>query len=67
MSGAARAVIERDEDLVPPRDVVLFSLDARNPEFVSAGEDLLILNADERGREKRPSAIALYVRHTGAG
>jgi type VI secretion system protein ImpJ len=66
MSGAARAVVERDEDLVPPRDVVLFSLDARNPEFVVPGEDLLIFNADERGREKRPSAISLYVRHTGA-
>jgi type VI secretion system protein ImpJ len=64
ISGAPRAVIERDEDLVPPRDVVLFSL-VPDPEFVSADEDLLILNADERGREKRPSAIALYVRHTG--
>ncbi len=65
ISGAPRAVIERDEDLVPPRDVVLFSL-LPDAEFVSAGEDLIVLNADERGREKRPSAIALYVRHTGA-
>jgi type VI secretion system protein ImpJ len=66
MSGALRAVIDRDDDLVPPRDVVLFSL-VPGSEFVSPDEDLQILNADERGREKRPSAIVLYVRHAGNG
>lgn len=62
--GARRSLIERDEDLVPPRDVLLFSL-APDPEFVEPGEVLQIFNAGERGHETRPSAIVMYVRHTG--
>lgn len=62
--GARRSLIERDEDLVPPRDVLLFSL-APDAEFVKSGEDLQVFNAGERGLETRPSAIVMYVRHTG--
>jgi type VI secretion system protein ImpJ len=62
--GARRSVIERDEDLVPPRDVILFSL-MPDPEYVEPGEVLQIFDAGSTGRETRPSAIVLYVRHTG--
>jgi type VI secretion system protein ImpJ len=62
--GARRSLIERDEDLVPPRDVLLFSL-APDPEFVEPGQVLQIFNTTAHGQDSRPSAIVLYVRHTG--
>ena len=62
--GARRSLIERDDDLVPPRDVLLFSL-APDPEFVEPGQPLQIFNAGVQGQENRPSAIVMYVRHTG--
>lgn len=62
--GARRSLIERDDDLVPPRDVLLFSL-APDPEFVEPGQLLQIFNAGVQGQETRPSAIVMYVRHTG--
>jgi type VI secretion system protein ImpJ len=63
--GARRSLIERDEDLVPPRDVLLFSL-MPDPEYVEPGEVLQIFDAaGGRGQETRPSAIVLYVRQTG--
>ena len=62
--GARRSVIERDEDLVPPRDVLLFSF-VPDPEFVEPGQVLQIFNTEQRGQETRPSAIVLYVRQVG--
>ncbi|HVF44454.1 MAG TPA: type VI secretion system baseplate subunit TssK [Pyrinomonadaceae bacterium] len=62
--GARRSLVERDDDLVPPRDVLLFSL-APDPEFVEPGQPLQIFNAGVQGQETRPSAIVMYVRHTG--
>jgi type VI secretion system protein ImpJ len=61
--GARRELIERDEDLVPPRGVVLFSLRA-DPEFVEPDEELQIFNAGEHGPSQRPQEIVLYVRNT---
>ena len=49
--GARRSVIERDEDLVPPRDVLLFSL-VPDPEFVEPGQVLQIFNTEQRGQAK---------------
>ncbi|HYY93479.1 MAG TPA: type VI secretion system baseplate subunit TssK [Pyrinomonadaceae bacterium] len=60
--GARRELIERDEDLVPPRGVVLFSLRA-DPEFVEPDEELQIFNAGEYGSSQRPQEIVLYVRN----
>ncbi|HKG13187.1 MAG TPA: type VI secretion system baseplate subunit TssK [Pyrinomonadaceae bacterium] len=62
--GARRSLVERDQDLVPPRDVLLFSL-APDPEFVEPGQVLQIFNAGVQGQETRPSAIVMYVRQTG--
>src|SRR5205085_10114321 len=60
--GARRELVERDEDLVPPRGVVLFSLRA-DPEFVEPDEELQIFNAGEHGPSQRPQEIVLYVRN----
>lgn len=59
--GARREQIEADEDLVPPRGVVLFSLKA-DPEFIEPHEVLQIFNAGVRTGALRPSEIVLYVR-----
>jgi type VI secretion system protein ImpJ len=66
VSGAPRALIERDEDLVPPRDVVLFAL-SPDKEYVVPGEELQIFNAGERGKRLRPQEIVLYVREKRSG
>ena len=60
--GARRELIERDEDLVPPRGVVLFAL-RPDAEFVEPEEELQIYNAGERGPSQRPQEIVLYVRN----
>lgn len=60
--GARRRLIERDEDLVPPRGVVLFALQA-DREFVEPDEELQIFNAGEYGQSQRPQEIVLYVRN----
>ena len=60
--GARRELIERDEDLVPPRGVVLFSL-RPDSEFVEPDEELQIFNAGEHGPSQRPQEIVLYVRN----
>lgn len=60
VTGAPRAVVERDEDLVPARDEVLFTL-APDREYVEPRELLQVYNGDGRGQ--RPAAIVLYVRH----
>ena len=60
--GARRELIERDEDLVPPRGVVLFSL-RPDSEFIEPDEELQIFNAGEHGPSQRPQEIVLYVRN----
>lgn len=59
--GARRELMEPDEELVPPRGVVLFSL-KYDPEFIEPNEVLQIFNASERGHRARPAEIVLYVR-----
>jgi type VI secretion system protein ImpJ len=61
--GARRQLIERDEDLVPPRGVVLFSL-RPDPEFVEPDEELQIFHAGEYGPSQRPQEIVLYVKNS---
>jgi type VI secretion system protein ImpJ len=60
--GARRDLIERDEDLVPPRGVALFALKA-DREFVEPDEVLQIFNASTTGQSQRPAEIVLYVRN----
>jgi type VI secretion system protein ImpJ len=60
--GARRELIERDEDLVPPRGVVLFRL-RPDPEFIEPDEELQIFNAGEHGQSQRPQELVLYVRN----
>jgi hypothetical protein len=60
--GARRELIERDEDLVPPRGVALFALKA-DPEFVEQDEVLQIFNGSPTGQSQRPAEIVLYVRN----
>ena len=60
--GALREFIEKDQDLLPVRGVLLFSL-RPDPEFIRPGERLLILNFGERGRAFSPVEIVLYVKY----
>lgn len=60
--GAARHFIERDEELIPARSVVLFSLRA-DPEFIDPNEVVQIFNAADRRGALRPAEIVLYVRN----
>lgn len=62
--GARREQIESDEDIIPPRGVVLFSLKA-DTEFIEPHEDLQIFNAGLRNSTSRPSEIVLYVKNAG--
>ncbi|MBD0371097.1 MAG: type VI secretion system baseplate subunit TssK [Pyrinomonadaceae bacterium] len=59
--GARREHIEGDDELVPSRGVVLFSLKA-DPEFIKPHEVLQIFNANRSAGALRPSEIVLYVR-----
>ena len=59
--GAVRQFVEKDQELVPVRGVVLFTLKVE-PEFVRAGEQLQILNFGERGRGNYPLEVVLYVK-----
>jgi type VI secretion system protein ImpJ len=58
--GAPRRFTEREDDLAPMRGVLLFLL-TPSPEFVRPGEQLQILNPDDRGGA-HPSAITLYIK-----
>jgi type VI secretion system protein ImpJ len=60
--GATRNHIKRDGDLVPPRDVVLFSLKA-DPEFIVPGEMLQIFNRSTHRDAARPVEIVLHVKN----
>jgi type VI secretion system protein ImpJ len=59
--GAIRQYVDRDQDLVPARGVILFSLKPE-AEFIRPGEMLQILNFNERPGSMRPLEIVLYVK-----
>jgi type VI secretion system protein ImpJ len=61
MRGAPREFLEKDQELVPVRGVLLFGLKA-DSEFVKAGERLQVLNPTQRGRDASPLEIVLYVK-----
>jgi type VI secretion system protein ImpJ len=60
--GARRHHIKRDGDLVPPKDVVLFSLKA-DPEFIEPDAPLQIFNRSARRDAARPVEIVLHVKN----
>jgi type VI secretion system protein ImpJ len=60
--GAARYHIKRDGDLVPPKDVVLFSLKA-DAEFIEPDEMLQIFNRSAHRDAARPVEIVLHVKN----
>jgi type VI secretion system protein ImpJ len=62
--GAQRQFVEKDQELVPVRGVVLFTLRV-DAEFIKPGEQLQILNFGERGRTFSPLEIVLYVKRGG--
>jgi type VI secretion system protein ImpJ len=61
--GAQRQFIEKDQELVPTRGLVLFGLKA-DPEFVRSGETLQILNFGDRWKTMSPIEIVLYVKRS---
>jgi hypothetical protein len=60
--GARRNHIKRDGDLVPPKDVVLFSLKP-DSEFIEPGETLQIFNQSAHRDAQRPVEIVLHVKN----
>jgi type VI secretion system protein ImpJ len=60
--GAKRSHIKRDGDLVPPKDVVLFSLKA-DPEFIEPDQMLQIFNRGAHRDAARPVEIVLHVKN----
>lgn len=63
--GARREHVKQEGDLVPPKDIVLFSLKP-DPEYVVPGEVLQIFNRTDRVNSLRPAEIVLYVLGGGA-
>jgi hypothetical protein len=61
--GAERQLLQRDDDLIPARGVVLFTLTV-DAAFIVANEALDIVNTSEYWRTVRPTEIVLYVKHT---
>ncbi len=59
--GAQRQFVEKDQELVPVRGVILFSLKP-DGEFIKPGETLQIVNFGERGRAFSPLEVVLYVK-----
>ena len=60
MTGARRKPIEADADLVPASGVTLYALTA-DPEFITPGEDLIVLRPGESS-VRSPEQIVLYIR-----
>lgn len=60
--GARRNHIKRDEDLVPSKDEVLFSLHA-DPEFIEPDEMLQIFNRSTHRNAPHPVEIVLHVKN----
>ncbi len=59
--GAQRIRIEKDEELVPPYGMVLFSLKP-DTSVIEPDQPLEIVNMSERGDAPHPSEIVLYIR-----
>jgi hypothetical protein len=62
ITGAPRARVAGDFDLVPGPSVTLFTLEY-DSEFIVPGEPLEILNLDDPQGHERPVEIVLYVRN----
>ncbi|HEX6085247.1 MAG TPA: type VI secretion system baseplate subunit TssK [Thermoanaerobaculia bacterium] len=60
MTGARRKAIDADADLVPASGVTLYAL-TPDPEFITPGEDLVVLRPGE-GSAVSPEQIVLYVK-----
>ena len=60
--GASRTKTERDEELVPARGVVLFSVKG-DPEFILPDETLKIYNTSDPTGRLGPAALTLYVKN----
>ena len=60
--GAKRNHVKRVTDLMPPKDVILFSLHA-DPEFIEPNETLQIFNRNTHRDVARPVEIVLHVRN----
>lgn len=60
--GAARTIIDRDDDLgvLPARGQTLFAIDA-DPGFVVVGEPLCVANLGDREGARAPAEIVLYI------
>ncbi|MFA7431630.1 MAG: type VI secretion system baseplate subunit TssK [Rhodospirillaceae bacterium] len=60
--GAARSIIDRDEDLgvLPARGQTLFAVEA-DPAFVISGETLCVANLGDRDGSRAPAEVVLYV------
>ena len=59
--GAPREKIEGDEELIPARGTLLFSIKV-DPEFIKPNEVLQILNMSDPEGKNSPSEIVLYIR-----
>lgn len=62
--GAERKLVDGDADLVPARGIHLYKLQC-DALFVAGGENLQIVNLDDRGHRHRPDALILYVQNEG--
>ena len=60
--GAPRERIESDQELIPPRGVVLFSVKP-DKNVVKPNEKLIILNTSDPGNKKGPLEITFYIRN----
>ena len=61
--GAERQLLQRDDDLIPARGVVLCTLTV-DAACIVAHEALDIVNTSEHWGTFRPAEIVLYVKHT---
>lgn len=60
--GASRKRIEGDKELIPARDVVLFSVKEER-QFIEPDEELQIINASDPTGKRSPAEIVLYVKN----
>ena len=60
--GAPRKQVEADADIVPPRGVVLYEI-TPDPNFIVAGENLVIANSMDTKGELTPLGVVFYVRN----
>jgi type VI secretion system protein ImpJ len=60
--GASRKKIEGDKELIPARDVVLFSVKAER-QFIEPNEVLQVFNTSDPAGKRSPAEIVLYVKN----